>query len=77
MSALFDCRFAQLQPDSGEWPAADKAVHKMVMNIGQNPTVNPEDAEVTVEVHVLHKYSQDFYGQPLAAYVCGYIRWDT
>jgi riboflavin kinase len=24
----------------GEWPAADSAVHKMVMNVGRRPTVN-------------------------------------
>ena len=49
-------------------------MHKMVMNIGQNPTVNPADAETTVEIHVLHKYSKDFYGQPMRATACGFIR---
>ncbi|KAL3148747.1 hypothetical protein ABBQ38_014158 [Trebouxia sp. C0009 RCD-2024] len=46
----------------------------MVMNIGQNPTVNPADAETTVEVHILHKFSKDFYGQPVHAIACGFIR---
>ena len=46
----------------------------MVMNIGQNPTVNSADAETTVELHVLHKFSKDFYGQPLRAIACGFIR---
>ncbi|KAL3137429.1 hypothetical protein ABBQ32_006950 [Trebouxia sp. C0010 RCD-2024] len=52
----------------------DTAVHKMVMNIGQNPTVNPADAGITVEVHILHKFSRDFYGQPVHAIACGFIR---
>jgi riboflavin kinase len=56
------------------YPEEDTAVHKMVMNIGQNPTVNPADAETTVEIHVLHKYSKDFYGQPMRAIACGFIR---
>lgn len=59
---------------SPQHPEEDTAVHKMVMNIGQNPTVNPDDAETTVEIHVLHKFSKDFYGQPMRAIACGYIR---
>ncbi|KAL0039683.1 hypothetical protein WJX77_005068 [Trebouxia sp. C0004] len=59
---------------SKEYPEEDTAVHKMVMNIGQNPTVNPANAETTVEIHVLHKYSKDFYGQPMRAIACGFIR---
>ncbi len=66
------CRWACLR--SKEYPEEDTAVHKMVMNIGQNPTVNPADAETTVEIHVLHKYSKDFYGQPMRAIACGFIR---
>lgn len=31
--------WAQLDPPGG-WPAADGAVHKMVMNVGRRPTVN-------------------------------------
>ncbi|KAA6422080.1 MAG: riboflavin kinase [Trebouxia sp. A1-2] len=46
----------------------------MVMNMARNPTVNPADAETTVEIHVLHKYSKDFYGQPMRAIACGFIR---
>ena len=49
----------------------------MVMNIGQNPTVNQVDAETTVEIHVLHKFSKDFYGQPMQAIASGFIRYDT
>ena len=66
------CRWARLC--SPQHPEEDTAVHKMVMNIGQNPTVNPEDAETTVEIHVLHRFSKDFYDQPMRAIACGYIR---
>lgn len=33
------------------------------MNVGRRPTVNTGDEAATVEVHVLHDFSQDFYGQ--------------
>lgn len=49
----------------------------MVMNIGQNPTVNKADAETTVEIHILHKFSKDFYGQPMQAIASGFIRYTT
>lgn len=54
-------RWAKLDAPS-DWPAADHQVHKMVMNVGRRPTVNAGD-DVTVEVHILHKYSGDFYGK--------------
>lgn len=36
--------WAQLTPTEGS-PAADAAVHKMVMNVGQRPTVNTGAAQ--------------------------------
>lgn len=66
------CRWACLHGEG--YSEDDTAVHKMVMNIGQNPTVNPADAGITVEVHILHKFSRDFYGQPVHAIACGFIR---
>lgn len=44
-------------PAGGAWSEQDRAVHKMVMNVGRRPTVSEGDATVqeTVEVHVLHK----------------------
>ena len=48
---------------------------KMVMNIGQNPTVNTQDAPLTVEVHVMHDFGADFYGEPMRVVVTGFIRW--
>lgn len=35
--------WAQLEAP-GDWPAADSAVHKMVMNVGRRPTVNTGEA---------------------------------
>jgi riboflavin kinase len=35
----------------------------MVMNVGRRPTVNSGDEAPTVEVHVMHNYPQDFYGE--------------
>jgi FAD synthase len=35
----------------------------MVMNVGKRPTVNIGDEAPTVEVHVMHNYPQDFYGE--------------
>lgn len=66
------CRWACLH--SYNHPEEDTAVHKMVMNVGQNPTMNPADAETTVEVHVMHKFSKDFYGEQMSALACGFIR---
>ena len=71
------CSWARVS--SKDLSEEDSQVHKMVMNIGQNPTVNPADAETTVELHILHKFSQDFYGQPVHAIASGFIRsvWST
>ncbi len=49
--------------------------HKMVMNVGQNPTVNAQDAPLTVEVHIMHNFGADFYGEPVRVVVTGFIRW--
>ena len=59
---------------SKDFPEEDRQLHKMVMNIGQNPTVNPADAETTVELHIMHKFDQNFYGQPVCAMASGFIR---
>ncbi|KAK9816431.1 hypothetical protein WJX72_000132 [[Myrmecia] bisecta] len=56
-----------------EQPPADREVHKMVMNVGRRPTIGKE-TDLTVEVHVLHKFSQDFYGRHLRVVTLGYIR---
>ena len=45
----------------------------MVMNIGMRPTMEDRGG-LTVEVHVLHKFSSSFYGEPLRVIVSGFLR---
>eukprot|EP00200_Dunaliella_tertiolecta_P007165 CAMPEP_0202375320 /NCGR_PEP_ID=MMETSP1127-20130417/6009_1 /ASSEMBLY_ACC=CAM_ASM_000462 /TAXON_ID=3047 /ORGANISM="Dunaliella tertiolecta, Strain CCMP1320" /LENGTH=442 /DNA_ID=CAMNT_0048972759 /DNA_START=83 /DNA_END=1411 /DNA_ORIENTATION=+ len=61
-------------PPSLGFAPADSGVHKMVMNIGNRPTVNKGDEEPSVEVHTLHKFARDFYGQNIHVAVVGFIR---
>lgn len=70
--------WAQLQAPEG-WPEEDGRVHKMVMNIGRRPTVEAgqEGGDLTVEAHVLHKYSRDFYGCRMRCVALGYLRPET
>ena len=44
----------------------------MVMSLGHNPHFH--DKELTVEVHMLHKFDTDFYGSIVRIVVCGYLR---
>lgn len=47
-------------------------VHKMVMSIGWNPFYkNPTKS---METHVLHQFSEDFYGKELRVVILGYLR---
>lgn len=62
--------WAQLVGGAG----SDGDVHKMVMNIGQRPTCEDGGGR-TVEVHVLHSYGGDFYGERMKALAMGYLRW--
>lgn len=47
-------------------------VHKMVMSIGWNPFY--QNKKKSMEVHLLHKFEQDFYDQELRIVVLGYLR---
>lgn len=58
----------------GSWTAADRQVHKMVMNIGRRPTFEDKEPELSVEAHIMHTYSGDFYGQPMRLLALGFIR---
>ena len=71
---------AEKRPLHCRWAVLNKGEHarvarKMVMNIGQNPTVNTQDAPLTVEVHVMHDFGADFYGEAMRVVVTGFIRW--
>ena len=51
----------------------DGAVHKMVMNVGERPSF-ADGEDLSVEVHVLHRYGGDFYGEELKVAVLGFLR---
>ncbi|KAI3429362.1 hypothetical protein D9Q98_005457 [Chlorella vulgaris] len=65
--------WAYLDVDAS-WPEEDRKIHKMVMNIGQRPTFQDAEPEMSVEVHVMHEYSRDFYGEKMNVVMLGYIR---
>jgi len=50
----------------------DEPVQEMVMSIGWNPFY--QNKEKSVEVHILKKYDEDFYGSHLKVIVLGFIR---
>jgi len=47
-------------------------VHKMVMSIGWNPFY--KNIKKSMEAHILHDFSSDFYGSMLRICILGYIR---
>ena len=72
---LMICRWARLRrtPENEHRPDADFETHKMVMNVGLRPTL-ADGAGLTVEAHVLHRYSANFYGEPLRVIATGFLR---
>ncbi|XP_050526592.1 putative riboflavin kinase isoform X2 [Daktulosphaira vitifoliae] len=55
------------------WAQVDKSpVYKMVMSIGWNPFF--KNKEKSMEIHILNKFEEDFYGSKLKVIVTGYIR---
>jgi len=53
------------QVDSGE-------IHKMVMSVGWNPFY--QNKKKSMETHILHKFTSDFYNSTLSVIMTGYIR---
>lgn len=66
-------RFAQLLDPPPGAPPADALPHPCVLNVGARPTFADGD-DVSVEVHVLHSYGEDFHGRRLAVAAGGFIR---
>lgn len=68
--------WAQLIPaENTTYSEEDRSVFKMVMNIGKRPTfVKDNSPDISVEVHVMHSYKDDFYGQKMRVAVLGYLR---
>ncbi|CAK9806157.1 Riboflavin kinase [Anthophora plagiata] len=54
------------------WACLDRQVYKMVASIGWNPFYKNE--KKTVEVHLLHKFENDFYGKCIKVIFVDYIR---
>ncbi|KAL2916349.1 riboflavin kinase [Polyrhizophydium stewartii] len=50
----------------------DQAVYPMVMSFGWNPFYKNEKR--SAEVHIIHTFPADFYGEELRVTVLGYIR---
>jgi len=47
-------------------------IRKAVVSIGWNPYYN--NSKKSVETHIIHEYSENFYGDWLKLLICGYIR---
>jgi len=47
-------------------------VHKMVMSVGWNPFYN--NTQKTVEIHIMHKFEETFYGAWMRTCVLEYLR---
>ncbi|KAI9145939.1 hypothetical protein BKA69DRAFT_310268 [Paraphysoderma sedebokerense] len=52
--------------------STEASVYPMVMSVGWNPYYKNEKR--TAEVHIMHTFDQDFYGEELRIIVLGYIR---
>ena len=50
----------------------DPRIYPMCTSIGWNPTFNNKSK--TVEPHILHEFTQDFYDVFITILICGYIR---
>jgi len=50
----------------------DGPIYTMAMSIGWNPYY--KNSVKTIEVHIMHKFDNDFYGHHLKALALGYIR---
>lgn len=65
--------YAQVRfPADAALPQEDRVVHPMVMSVGWNPHF--KNKEKSVEVHIMHTFHGDFYGQEMRVVVLGYIR---
>lgn len=54
------------------WASLHGQVYKMVTSIGWNPYYKNE--KKSMEVHLLHKFDDDFYGEEIKVIITGYIR---
>lgn len=67
--------YAQVLPPEGQQSrlrSEDHQVWPMVMSLGWNPFYKNE--RMTAEIHIMHDFTDDFYGYNMRALVLGYIR---
>ncbi|KAG8747910.1 riboflavin kinase [Ceratobasidium sp. 414] len=64
--------YARVHLEGQGVPEQDKQVWPMVMSMGWNPYYKNE--KLTAEVHIMHKYKDEFYGVDMSVVVLGYIR---
>lgn len=69
--------FAQVRPSrpgesSSNMCEDDCGVYPMAMSLGWNPFYKNE--RLSAEVHIMHEYKNDFYGNEMRVLVLGYIR---
>ncbi|KAB5593395.1 Riboflavin kinase [Ceratobasidium theobromae] len=64
--------YARVHFPEGKAPEQDMKVWPMVMSMGWNPYY--KNVKFTAEVHIMHKYEEDFYGVEISVVVLGYIR---
>ena len=57
------------------WTSLKGVIYKMVANIGRNPSFSNEG--VSVEVHLLHSFDEDFYDENLKVLIIGSIRTES
>lgn len=87
-STLLDCPTANLSADLLQdkignlklgvyygWAQLRGIVYKMVANIGKNPSFG--NKYVTIEVHLLHKFDEDFYDESIRVLILGSIRTES
>eukprot|EP00924_Labyrinthula_sp_SR-Ha-C_P008650 snap_masked-scaffold_37-processed-gene-2.51-mRNA-1 protein AED:0.39 eAED:0.39 QI:0/-1/0/1/-1/1/1/0/150 len=54
------------------WARLEGKTYKTVASIGWNPTF--ENKVKTVEPHLIHNFTRDFYGKTLDVIFCGFLR---
>ena len=57
------------------WAKLKGETFKMIANIGKNPSFGND--KVSVEVHLLHQFEEDFYDENLQVVIVGSIRTET
>ncbi|KAK7943086.1 riboflavin kinase [Apiospora aurea] len=63
---------AATSSSNGDSSSTEYHIFPMVMSIGYNPFY--KNSKRSAEVHILHKFAQDFYGAPMRLLLLGFVR---